>query len=111
MRSTFRVNYYVNGATKTAYVVAESGQEASDFLGVRDGSVSVEPVAYPVQVVGLDTAHQPIAPPPVFTAPPEPAPQVSRDEFNALLQELHNLEARVGGGGKPVAPIPKVVTR
>jgi len=69
-RSTFRVNYYVNGQVKTAFVVAYTLDEAAEFLGVRDGSASGASVAYPVEVPGLDEAHAPLPQLPVTKTDP-----------------------------------------
>jgi|SRR5579864_9193951 len=53
------------------YVVAENGYDAQHFLGVRDGSASVHPVAWKVEVDGLHPTHQPLAPNPITKVPQE----------------------------------------
>ncbi len=87
-RGTYRVNYYVNGQPKSSFVCAESDVVAAAFLGVQDGSATSVPVAYPVEVVGIDPAHAAI---PVIVpnvAPFEAPKGVSRQEFDALLAQV-----------------------
>lgn len=104
-KSCFRVNYYVGGNPKTAFVVAETGNQASDFLGVRDGSAQANVVASPVEVVGMDGTHDAIPVIEPFKAPPEPPQVVSRDEFNALQEQLNSVLAQLGGQGRPVVSV------
>ena len=72
-RSVYRVNYYVRGQVRSAFVCAFSLDEAAVFLGVRDGSGNGSSVAGPVEVVGLDLAHDALPMLPVTIA--ESAPQ------------------------------------
>jgi len=51
------------------HVIAETGADALHFLGVRDGSASVHPVSYDVEVIGLHPAHEPLAPCPITKVP------------------------------------------
>lgn len=69
MRNVYRVIFFKNATPKTAFVVAESGVEATDFLGVRDGTASATEVTRDVEVVGIDPAHAALAPMPITTAP------------------------------------------
>lgn len=86
-RGVYRVNYYVSGQPVSAFVCAESDAEASAFLGVRDGSASASRVAFPVEVVGVDKAHDALPEAPIFTAPPAPPKQFSDVEL-AKLREI-----------------------
>lgn len=83
-RGTYRVNYFLNGQPVTALVVATDENAASIFMGVRDGSAQVNRVAYPVEVDGLDTAHDALPSMPVNTAPPQPPKQLSDAELAKL---------------------------
>jgi len=53
------------------FVVAEDGFQAQQFLGVRDGSASVHPVAWEVEIVGFHPAHDALTPVPVTVVVPE----------------------------------------
>jgi len=86
-RGCFRVNYLKGGTPRTTFVVAETGNAASDFVGVRDGSAQVSQVAFPVEVVGVDAAHEVVTPPPINVAPPDVTPQLSQEEL-ATLREI-----------------------
>jgi hypothetical protein len=108
-RGVFRVNYYVSGQSTTAFVCCFSETEAAIFLGVRDGSAAVSRVAYPVEVDGLDAAHDALVPPEPFKAPYDLPKSVSRADFNALQQEVNDLRAQVSGAGKPVSLEPTQV--
>jgi hypothetical protein len=57
---------------------------AAVFMGVRDGSAQVNRVNYPVEVDGLDQAHDPLPALPVFVAPPQPPRQLSDAELSKL---------------------------
>ena len=90
-RSLFRINYYLGGQVKTAFVVAYTAPEATDFLGVRDGSAQAYVTAGNVEVVGLDKAHEAIAALPVTHAESSPAPQLSADELAKLRKFISAL--------------------
>ena len=94
-KATFRVNYFKGGQPAQAFIVAETEGEASAFLGVTDGSAQVNRVAYPVEVVGLDDAHAPLAPMPITTAPFDMPKGVSRQEFDALAAKLAEVQAQL----------------
>lgn len=117
-RGVWRVNYYAsNGTPQTALVVAVDGAEAATFLGIQDSSgVQVVRDRYPVEVAGLDQAHDPIAPIPVVIPPLGPSKQFSDAEIRRI-RELLNAPAveqipaadKVSGGPTPVQadPLPK----
>lgn len=88
MKAVYRVNYYVGGVSKTGYVAADSEGEASAFVGVRDGSASVSAVASPVEVVGLDKAHDALVSPPINFAPPQEPKQLTPQELSKLREIL-----------------------
>jgi hypothetical protein len=91
IRNVYRVNYFnSDGETATAFVCAESDNQASDFLGVRDGSAQVSRIAGPVEISGVDDAHPEIPAKPVFKAPPPP-PQMNQETFDKLNNELSQL--------------------
>jgi hypothetical protein len=94
-RACFRVNYFLGGQPASAFIVAGTDTEASAFLGVQDGSAQVSKVAYPVEVVGLDTAHALIPPTPVTVAPFDIPRTVSRSEFDSLQAELADLKKQL----------------
>jgi hypothetical protein len=108
-KATFRVNYFKGGQATTAYVVAETDSDASAFLGVTDGSAQVNRVAYPVEVVGLDTAHAPLPAMAVTVAPFDLPKAVSRQEFDALQTQMADLRNQLAGQGKPVSLEPTQV--
>lgn len=92
-RGVYRVNYYVNGQPKSSFVCAESDVAAANFLGVQDGSATSTPVAYPVEVVGIDAPHAAIPAIAPNVAPFEIPKGVTREEFNALQRQLADLIA------------------
>lgn len=104
-KSCFRVNYYVKGTPKSSFVVANDGNEASAFLGVRDGTASASVVAYPVEVIGIDQPHDSLPVIEPIKAPPEPEQVVSREEFDALQEELNRVIAQLGGQGRAVVSV------
>lgn len=84
-RGVYRVNYCdTNGQPLSAFVCAESENEASAFLGVADGVAQTSRVAFPVEVVGVDAPHDPIPAPPITKAPPQPPRQFSDSEIARL---------------------------
>lgn len=102
MKSVYRVNYYDHGQPASIFICAESDVEASQFVGVRDGSAQVSRVAGPVEVVGMDAAHPEIPPVPVFKAPPLPPNPVPWEKFDALTQELANLRLQIAKQGPSI---------
>jgi len=101
-KATFRVNYFKGGQPAQAFIVAETEGEASAFLGVTDGSAQVNRVAYPVEVLGLDDAHAPLAPMPITTAPFDMPKGVSRQEFDALAAKLAEVQAQLAASAVSV---------
>lgn len=89
-RGTYRVNYFVGGLPTTAFVVATDESAAAVFMGVRDGSAQVNRVAFPVEVDGLDSAHEALPSMPINTAPPQAPKQLS----DAELAKLRTLLAK-----------------
>lgn len=105
MRGVFRVNYQENGQPKSGFVVAESDVEASTHLGVANQSgVQVTKALYPVEVAGVDAAHVMIPSVAPSVAPFDLAKGVSRDEFNAAMDVISDLQRKVAGQGTPVSP-------
>jgi hypothetical protein len=86
-RNVYRVSYYMAGVPKQSFICAASEVEASDFIGVRDGSAAVSTVASNVEVAGVDKAHDALAPTPVTFAPPQ-AEKLTQDEVEKLRQLL-----------------------
>lgn len=86
-RSVFRVNYYVRGQVRTAFVCAYTGGEAAAFMGVEDGSATASSVAYPVEIAGLDPQHDALPILPVTKAEPGASAFLSEDEL-AKLRKL-----------------------
>lgn len=80
-KSVYRVNYYVAGQVQSAFVTAFTPQEAVAFLGIKDDSATVSNVAHPVEVVGVDKAHDPLPVAPIFKAPPASPKQLSDAEL------------------------------
>lgn len=83
-RAVYRVNYFVGGQATIAFVCAFTDGEASAFMGVRDGSAQVNRVAYPVEIEGLDAAHEVLVPLPVFKGVPGPPSQLDAEELRKL---------------------------
>jgi ethanolamine utilization microcompartment shell protein EutL len=80
----FRVTYYLRGQPAQAFVCAFTGSEASAFLGVTDGSATASSVAHPVEIAGLDSAHDALPALKVTMAEPAPPAQFSHDEMKRL---------------------------
>lgn len=89
-RGAWRVNYYAsNGTPQTALVVAMDGAEAAAFLGIVDSSgVQVVRDRWPIEVVGLDDAHDKIVPIPVVIPPIQPPRGLSDAELTQLRSLL-----------------------
>ena len=119
----WRVNYYSsNGAPATALVVAVEGSEAVAFLGIKDSSgVQAVRDRYPVEVVGVDKAHDAIPPIPVNVAPYQLPKGVSRDDLNAMQAQIDQMKKQldekeaqpaskpvVAAAKPPAPPAPKV---
>jgi hypothetical protein len=83
-RNVYRVSYYVGGVAKQSFICAASEAEASDFLGVRDGTASVSTVASNVEVVGVDTVHDVLVPPIINVAPFDVQRQLTQDELTQI---------------------------
>jgi hypothetical protein len=94
MRSVFKVDYYIGGHPKTEFVCAETGAQAAEWIGVRDGHASIHAVASPVHVAELDQPRAAIPAIEPYKAPPAPEPQVSRKEYEALIARLNDLEKK-----------------
>jgi hypothetical protein len=103
MRGVFRVNYQENGQPKTGFVAAFTDVEAATHFGVASQSgVQVTKALYPVEVAGTDDAHAVIPSIPPSVAPFDLAKGVSRDEFNAAMAVIQDLQRQIAGQGKPV---------
>jgi|SRR5580704_2172734 hypothetical protein len=116
--SLWRVNYFGgNGAPLTALVVAIDGDDAAAFLGVVDSSgVQVVRDRYPVEVVGVDKAHDPLKPMPINVAPLEPSKQLTDAELAALRAMLGTKGPVYQGperrkGAVDIRPMPRVERR
>lgn len=94
-RNVYRVTYQFAGRPVSEHVCAESGREASDFLGVTDGSAQATEIASSVEVVGLDARHPAIHSPEPFKAPFEIPHHVSRQEFGELQAQLADLQRQL----------------
>ena len=106
MRGVFRVNYQENGQPKTGFVAAYTDVEAATHFGVASQSgVQVTKALYPVEVAGVDPDHAMIPSIPPSVAPFDLSKGVSRDEFNAALSLIQDLQRKIAGQGTPVAPI------
>lgn len=106
MRGVFRVNYQENGQPKTGFVAAFTDVEAATHFGVASQSgVQVTKALYPVEVAGVDPDHAFIPSTPPSVAPFDLAKGVSRDEFNAALSLIQDLQRQVAGQGKPVSSV------
>jgi len=95
------VNYFVaGGVPKSAFVCAEDGNDASDFIGVRDGSAQATEIARNVEVIGIDAPHEALAPLPINVAPVQPQRQLT----DAELAKVRALLATITPAPAPVAP-------
>jgi len=104
MRGVFRVNYQENGQPKSGFVAAFTDVEAATHFGVASQSgVQVTKALYPVEVAGTDAPHATIPSVAPSVAPFDLAKGVSRDEFNAALSLIQDLQRRLAGQGKPVS--------
>lgn len=83
-RGCFRVNYFKGGQAQTAFVVAADESAAAVFMGVRDGTAQVNRVASPVEVDGLDKAHEVLVGIAPTKAPFEAPAQLSQTEVSQL---------------------------
>lgn len=107
-RATFRVNYFKGGQAAVAFVCAYTDNDASVFMGVRDGSAQVNRVAYPVEIEGVDAAHDALPVMEVFKAPPAPPKQFTDAELVAirafLLSPMSKGDRRHGAPDTRPAP-------
>jgi hypothetical protein len=107
-RGVFRVNTYDGGKPISYLVCALTDVEAVGFVGAQDVSgTSAVRVLYPVEVAGLDTPHDHIAPAEIFKAPFDLPKSISRQEFDALQAQLANLQTQLNAKNTPAAPQPK----
>ena len=105
MRGVFRVNYQENGQPKTGFVAAFTDVEACTHFGVASQSgVQVTKALYPVEVAGTDAPHATIPSIPPSVAPFDLAKGVSRDEFNAAMAVIQDLQRQIAGQGKAISP-------
>lgn len=105
MRGVFRVNYQENGQPKTGFVAAFTDVEAATHFGVASQSgVQVTKALYPVEVAGADAPHATIPSIPPSVAPFDLAKGVSRDEFNAAMAVIQDLQRQIAGQGKAISP-------
>jgi hypothetical protein len=105
MRGVFRVNYQENGQPKSGLVAAYTDVEAAAHFGVASQSgVQVTKSLYPVEVAGVDPDHATIPSIPPSVAPFDLAKGVSRQEFDAAMSVIADLQRRIEGQGAPVSP-------
>lgn len=103
MRGVFRVNYQENGQPKTGFVAAFTDVEAATHFGVASQSgVQVTKALYPVEVAGVDADHDVIPSIAPSVAPFDGSKSVSREEFNAAMAVIKDLQRQIAGAGKPV---------
>ena len=97
-KSLFRVDYTMQGRPVSSFVVAQAGGDAAAFLGIpNEVPAQVTTVATNVEVVGVDKAHDAVAPTPVNVAPFDlPKQGVSMAQFSALQKQVDILLAAQG---------------
>ena len=91
-KSLFRVDYTMQGRPVSSFVVAQAGGDAAAFLGIpNEVPAQVTTVATNVEVVGVDKAHDAVAPTPVNVAPFDLPKSVSMAQFSALQKQVDGL--------------------
>lgn len=91
-KSLFRVDYTMQGRPVSSFVVAQAGGDAAAFLGIpNEVPAQVTTVATNVEVVGVDKAHDAVAPAPVNVAPYDLPKSVSMAQFSALQKQVDDL--------------------